>query len=951
MKTKSNFILSFIALLIIGNTLSLTVQAGGGCHVQNLTVINASTCNDNGTPGDPSDDYYTADVVIDYFDPPLTGSLRIFGTPLVAGQVSVPVSALSSSPFTFVDVVFKATGVIATFFGEFTDEVPACSQEANNPIVQSCSDPCAANTEAHFIAPSPPHLFLFNATPGVPVSFTVSVSDDDIGDILTLDATNIPAGATLSTPLPATGNPVSTTFDWTPGIGDVGQHFPDFSFIDLCGANDHRTYQINVADPCDVNTEAHFIAPSPPSLFLFTATPGVPMSFTVNVSDDDVGDILTLDATGIPAGATLSTPLPATGNPVSTTFNWTPGAGDVGFHYPDFSFIDLCGAQDHRTYQINVTGSCVGNITPAFIAQSPACGTLINATEGVPVSFTVTASDADAGDIVTLTSTVPQAAATVTPSLPTSGNPVSATFNWTPTLANVGPIYSIIFTATDNCGDFVTCYYTIVVAADPCAGNTAPDFIAPTPACPSTIPATVGVPLSFTVSGSDADVGDIVGLFGIIPAGATMSPPLITTGNPVSSTFDWTPAIGDVGLHVVQFQVRDICSAGHNCFITIDVADPCETNTTPAFIAPSPACGAVIPFPVGLLNSFTVNASDAEAADIVTLDIAGVLPAGSTIAQILPAAGNPVSSTFSWTPAAGDVGLHVVTFTATDDCGHQALCSYTLNVYDCSTFTVNAGADAQSFYGYPPQQTVTHTAVPSGGTPPYTYAWSMSRDLICNSVNTAGDESFSGGTCSNVTCPGTGTPASSPPYPSCTGNATINASLLANAVVCVTVTDAGGCTATDCFTINAEDVRCFAGNSGPKKVKVCHHTGSATNPWVQICVYKNAVHAHLVANPGDYLGICAPKLDNAAYSDEMEMFVYPNPAQNQVTVEFDSPTDATYLLSVFDITGRVVLSNTGSASEGGNKVVMPINDLARGLYNIRLTVGDESSSVRLIVTE
>ncbi len=50
----------------------------------------------------------------------------------------------------------------------------------------------------------------------------------------------------------------------------------------------------------------------------------------------------------------------------------------------------------------------------------------------------------------------------------------------------------------------------------------------------------------------------------------------------------------------------------------------------------------------------------------------------------LPASGHPVSSLFSWTPTEGDVGTHVITFTATDNSGlqggHQTLCSSTLVV-------------------------------------------------------------------------------------------------------------------------------------------------------------------------------------------------------------------------------------------------------------------------------
>jgi ABC-type sugar transport system substrate-binding protein len=40
-----------------------------------------------------------------------------------------------------------------------------------------------------------------------------------------------------------------------------------------------------------------------------------------------------------------------------------------------------------------------------------------------------------------------------------------------------------------------------------------------------------------------------------------------------------------------------------------------------------------------------------------------------------------------------------------------------------------------------------------------------------------------------------------------------------------------------------------------KKVTICHHTGSQTNPFVTITVSRNALPAHL-ANHGDTLGPC-----------------------------------------------------------------------------------------------
>ncbi len=94
-----------------------------------------------------------------------------------------------------------------------------------------------------------------------------------------------------------------------------------------------------------------------------------------------------------------------------------------------------------------------------------------------------------------------------------------------------------------------------------------------------------------------------------------------------------------------------------------------------------PVCNVTSPQTVlaGANLSFGVSASDPDSGDIVTLTGAG-LPVGSTMTPSLPATGNPVSSTFSWTPGANGVGTVLVQYAATDQANQQALCSVTINV-------------------------------------------------------------------------------------------------------------------------------------------------------------------------------------------------------------------------------------------------------------------------------
>ena len=63
-----------------------------------------------------------------------------------------------------------------------------------------------------------------------------------------------------------------------------------------------------------------------------------------------------------------------------------------------------------------------------------------------------------------------------------------------------------------------------------------------------------------------------------LPAGATMTPTLPTTANPVSSAFAWTTDGGDAGTtQVVTFTATDSASLQAQCSVTL-IVNQCQTN-------------------------------------------------------------------------------------------------------------------------------------------------------------------------------------------------------------------------------------------------------------------------------------------------------------------------------------------------------------------------------------
>jgi hypothetical protein len=142
--------------------------------------------------------------------PPPASDIALFSGPAGnPGTISLPVTGLGTS--------FASGGgnIITQFMTAASANVQVCyTYLPNVPPV--------------FTAPTPQCGSTLMATAGVPVSFQVCASDLGPPDTITLTGT-LPAGATTTPVLPAVGNPVCVTVNWTPTVGQLGTS--DFTFV------------------------------------------------------------------------------------------------------------------------------------------------------------------------------------------------------------------------------------------------------------------------------------------------------------------------------------------------------------------------------------------------------------------------------------------------------------------------------------------------------------------------------------------------------------------------------------------------------------------------------------------------------------------------------------------------------------------------------------------------
>ncbi|HFA51172.1 MAG TPA: T9SS type A sorting domain-containing protein, partial [Bacteroidetes bacterium] len=113
-----------------------TIDEGCFCNITAIVVSNISACNSQGTV-DPNDDTFTADVTVEFMNPPAGGTLELSGD----GSASVGVGGLNGpSSHTFVAVEMAADDTPISLTANFSDD-PACTFTNTNAGLapSSCS--------------------------------------------------------------------------------------------------------------------------------------------------------------------------------------------------------------------------------------------------------------------------------------------------------------------------------------------------------------------------------------------------------------------------------------------------------------------------------------------------------------------------------------------------------------------------------------------------------------------------------------------------------------------------------------------------------------------------------------------------------------------------------------------------------------------------------------------
>ncbi|MBK5284924.1 MAG: T9SS type A sorting domain-containing protein, partial [Bacteroidia bacterium] len=205
---------------------------------------------------------------------------------------------------------------------------------------------------------------------------------------------------------------------------------------------------------------------------------------------------------------------------------------------------------------------------------------------------------------------------------------------------------------------------------------------------------------------------------------------------------------------------------------------------------------------------------------------------------------------------------------------------------------------------------------------------------------------------------------SSASNPSLGSGTFINVNPATTTVYYLTVTDGNGCTAMDSVKVCVFDVRC--GNN-LSNVLVCHGTGSASNPFITVCVDLAGAKWHLKKHAGEKLGTCGmnksclfPIEIRLETWQEFEMGddgvllgAFPNPFTNSTTIQFTLPENDFASVKVFDVTGRVIENLYDGATAAGETYSMEFDGsrFTNGIYFLMLNTQSGVTQTRKLILD
>ena len=443
--------------------------------------------------------------------------------------------------------------------------------------------------------------------------YTIEADDPNAGDQLTYEVTEKPAWMGF--------DPVTHQLIGVPASVDRGRHTVTVVVRDQDDATDQQTFEVQAYDP-SVN--------DPPVIHNeMRASAPIDYCYTHQIlATDPDGDLLTYELVSGASGMNLNW---ATG-----LFTWTPGTEDItepeSPHEIEILVVDSRGAETPREYHLHVTATLV-NSAPVFDELPvPRRGAILNHA----YVYEPSATDAD-NDPLRFVLTSPLAA-------DMDFDWVTGRLEWTPTKTSDLGEHQVSIAAVDLYEAYDIRTWTITVRS----ANQSPEITSRPPKLVAH-----NADYQYVVLAEDAEDSPLTYEVTAGPAGMQFA----EDGN----TLVWPPETGQthpVGRHSVAVEVTDELGATDTQAWTLVVYDP-DVNGPPVFDT-TPVDWAIADDGDPQVYTYAPLATDPDGQSVAYRVLGR--PAEAT----WDADTNPSAPIFTWTPLEADVGVHTITFSASD---------------------------------------------------------------------------------------------------------------------------------------------------------------------------------------------------------------------------------------------------------------------------------------------